>query len=110
MSNREYNLYLKDIYDSIEKIEDYVKDLSFEGFDQDAKTIDAVVRNFEIIGEAARHIPKNIISQYPQIPWSKMVSTRNKVLHEYFGIDTEILWKTIKEDLPILKERIKGML
>ncbi len=110
MSKREHELYLKDILDCVDKIESYITGMSFEAFNNDAKTIDAVVRNIEIIGEAARSIPKEIIAQTPEIPWRKMSDTRNRVLHEYFEVDTSILWQTITEDLPPLKEQIKTLL
>ncbi|MBM2826312.1 MAG: hypothetical protein HW403_376 [Dehalococcoidia bacterium] len=95
---------------SLSRIEEYTKELSFEDFETDWKTIDAVVRNFEIIGEAARNMPEEVLAKHPDVPWSSMVSMRNKVIHEYFGVDTDILWKTIKEDLPPLKEQIEKIL
>lgn len=107
MSKRDAVLYLQDILISIQRIEEYTKDLSAKDFEKDWKTIDAVVRNLEIIGEAARNIPENLIEEYPDIPWNSMVSMRNKIMHEYFGVDTEILWKTIKDDLPPLKKQIE---
>ena len=72
--------------------------------------MDAVVRNLEIIGEAAKHVSKTIRERNKDIPWSEMVSMRNKVTHEYFGVDMEILWKTITEDLPELKKKIKKLI
>lgn len=110
MSKREYQLYIQDIFDSIEKIETYITGVSFEKFEKDDKTIDAVVRNIEIIGEAARNIPKELADKAPEIPWRRMSDTRNRVLHEYFGVNLEILWQTITEDLPPLKEQIKHLL
>lgn len=109
MSKRASKLYLEDIISSLESIEEYTKKMSFDNFIHERKTIDAVVRNLEIIGEAARNMPQEIILKHPNIPWEKMVSMRNKVIHEYFGIDLEILWKTIQEDLPGLKKKIKGI-
>lgn len=106
MSKRESELYLQDILISIQRIEEYTKGLSSKDFEADWKTVDAVVRNLEIIGEAAKNMPEEIIEKYPEIPWNSMVSMRNKVIHEYFGVDVEILWKTIYEDLPLLKEEI----
>lgn len=110
MSKRKPILYLQDILSSIANIEDYTKDLSFPDFSNDKKTIDAVVRNFEIIGEAARNMPEEILTKYPDLPWNKMISMRNKTMHEYFGVDLDILWTTIKEDLNSLKEQIKDIL
>lgn len=109
MSKRAALLYLQDILTSVKNIEEYIQGLNFEEFIKDQKTIDAVVRNFEIIGEAARNIPQDLTSKYPDLPWSKMISMRNKVMHEYFGIDEEILWKTIQEDLPGLKGQLQAL-
>lgn len=107
MSKRQPALYLQDIITSINKIEQYIQGLTYEAFSQNNQIIDAVVRNLEIIGEATRNIPKETLDKYADIPWEKMVSMRNKVLHEYFGVDIKILWQTIKEDLPKLKKQIE---
>lgn len=110
MSERNTILYLSDIREAIEKIDEFVKPMSFEAFSRDARTIDAVVRNIEVIGEAARHIPENLRLAYPTVPWKQIVGARAKVVHEYFGIDIEIIWKTIQEDLPILKNEVEVMI
>ena len=110
MPKREARLYLEDIVSSISKIQDYIKDLSFQDFINDQMLLDAVVRNLEIIGEAARNIPPDISSKHTDVEWGKMVSMRNKVMHEYFGVDEEILWKTISDDLPSLKSKIEKLL
>ena len=107
MSKREAELYLHDIFQSIAHIEQYTEGLSFEDFSNDAKTIDAVVRNFEVLGEAAARLSEDFKEQYSFVPWSAMVGMRNKVIHEYFGIDPEIIWKTIQEDIPALKAELK---
>ena len=106
MSKRSIELYLQDIVDSIEKIENYTQGMNFSQFIKDPKTIDAIVRNFFIIGEAIRFIPEEIRSSYSKIPWDEILGMRNKIVHEYFGVDTEILWKTIQDDLPDFKENI----
>lgn len=98
-------MYISDIITSITNIEEYVQGMTLEVFIHDKKTIDAVIRNLEVIGQAARNMPQEIVAQYPEIPWKEMVSMRNKVLHEYFGVDLDILWKTIQEDLPALKKQ-----
>jgi len=102
MSKRSPKIYLEDIVISITKIEEYVQGLDLESFIDDQKTIDAVVRNLEIIGEAAKYIPEEYAEEHNNLPWSEMISMRNKVIHEYFGVDVDILWQTIQEDLPNL--------
>ena len=106
MSKRSADLYIEDILSSIEKIENYVSGMSFEDFWRDYKTIDAVVRNLSIIGEASKNMPEEIKSKHTEVPWIEIVGMRNKVMHEYFGVDEEILWKTISEDLSVFKEEI----
>lgn len=110
MSKRTPKLYLEDIKDSIRKIESYTSSLSFDEFKKDMLTIDAVVRNLTIIKEAARSIPQEIKSKNPDIAWSEAIGMRNKVTHEYFGVDKNILWKTIKEDVPSFKKQISELL
>jgi|SRR3989338_2200821 len=109
MSKREAELYIEDIEEAIRKIEEYTKDLTFDDFVKDGKTIDAVIRNLSIIGEAANNIPDEIKNQNSDIPWGEIAGMRNKVVHEYFGVDEEILWKTIKEDLPIFKKQVEKL-
>lgn len=99
MSKRGDKLYLEDIMTSIEKIEEYVAGMNFESFAKDYKTIDAVIRNLSVIGEAVNNLSENSKVKNSEIPWIEIVGMRNKIIHEYFGIDEEILWKTIKEDL-----------
>lgn len=110
MSKRGINLYLKDIKDSIRKIEKYTHNSSFEKFSKDEQMIDAVVRNLSIIGEAVNNIPKEIKDKNPNVAWSEIKGMRNKVIHEYFGIDEEILWKTTQDDIPIFKKQINRLL
>lgn len=110
MSKRGVRLFIEDVRDAIKKIEDYTEDLGFADFIKDTKTIDAVVRNLSIIGEAVKNFPNELKSEYPQVPWKEIAGTRNKTIHEYFGIDEDILWKTIKEDLPTFKKQISGIL
>jgi len=107
---RDLRLYLDDILDAIEKIENYVEGFSFEKFSADSKTVDAIVRNFEIIGEATKRIPLETKEKYPQIPWKMMAGTRDKLIHEYFGVNLQVLWKAVKEDLPPVKRSIKSLL
>lgn len=103
-------MFLEDIVSSITKIEKYINGMSYADFKDDDKTIDGVVRNLEIIGEAAKNIPEEIKDGYPEIPWSEMIAMRNKVTHEYFGVDTQIIWETIQKDLPEVGLRIQMVL
>jgi uncharacterized protein with HEPN domain len=110
MPERGAKLYLADIELALEKIEKYTSGFSFEQFATNQQVIDAVVRNFEIIGEAGRNIPESIKASNSEVPWEKVIGMRNKVIHEYFGVDEEILWKTLKEDFPPFKLQIAEIL
>lgn len=104
---RNYELYLKDILNAFEAIEKFVEGMDFEGFKKDDKTSSAVIRKFEIIGEAAKHIPDEIRQKYSQIPWKEMAGMRDRLIHFYFGIDYNLVWETIKERLPRLIPLLK---
>ena len=106
MSERDHRLFLNDIIESIEKIEEYTSGLNFEDFVNNRMVIDAVIRNIEIIGEATANIPDEIRKKYPMVPWQKMKSMRNIVVHEYFGVNLKTTWKTIKNSLPKLRKEI----
>ena len=110
MTKRVAKLYIKDIIDAINNIEKYTRGISFEEFSHKQITIDAVIRNFEIIGEAAKHVPKETQMKETGIPWKEMAGMRDKIIHEYFGVDLDIVWKTIKEQLPAIKKLIKRIL
>src|ERR1035437_1931614 len=97
---REFILYLEDMFQSMQRIEEYLGDLDFKKFQMTHIVVDAVVRNFEIIGEASRKIPSDIQEEYPDIPWRKMYGLRNLIAHEYFGIDYEMIWEIAKNNLP----------
>lgn len=109
-SDRDPILFLEDILQSISRAEEYVHGLDFKSFKQDYKTVDAVVRNFEIIGEASKNMPGDIKVQYPKIPWDQMYRLRNRISHEYFGIDYEIIWDILKNYLPENKADIQKAL
>jgi len=100
MSKRTPNLLVSDILDSAQKILDYTRDLSFENFITDSKTIDAVIRNFEIIGEAANRLPEEFKEKYPSIDWHRIRGFRNRIVHDYFGIDFSIVWQIRDSFLP----------
>lgn len=100
---KQHSVYFRHMFMAIEQIEKYISGYNESSFKKDSKTIDAVIRQFEIIGEAARKIPKNMTADSP-IPWSKITGLRNKLIHDYFGVDTEIVWKTACEGLAPLKK------
>lgn len=104
---REYKLFLKDILENIEKINCFVEGLDFEHFKNDEKTIYAVVRSLEIIGEAVACIPDNIKEKYEDIPWKDIKNFRNKVVHKYWGVDLEIVWDIIENELESLAKNLK---
>lgn len=97
---RAYLFYLEDIQLAIDRIIEYISGYDFLLFKKDNKTIDAVIRNFEIIGEASKNLPEEIKKKYPEIPWQEMYYLRNKVSHEYFGVDYEIIWDVAINYLP----------
>ncbi len=110
MRKRDYRDYIQDILDSINEMENFIEGMNFEEFARDKKTINAVVRSIEVIGEAAKKIPKTLRDKYPDIPWKKMSGMRDKLIHEYFGIDIEILWKVARDEIPPLKPSIQNIL
>lgn len=110
MSPRNWEFRIEDILDSLDLISEYVKGLDYDNWKKDRKTIDAVIRNIEIIGEAASHIPTDIQEKYTEIPWYEMKGMRNILIHEYFGVDIDVLWRTIQEDLPSLKIKVQKMI
>lgn len=110
MKKREYRDYLHDILDAVNDAESFLEGMSFEQFAKDRKTLNAVVRSLEIIGEAAKSIPVDMREKYGKLPWKRMTGMRDKVIHAYFGVDTKTLWNTVKNDLPPLKQLVQKML
>lgn len=102
MSPRLWKHRIADILEAITKIQAYVEGMSFQQFQLDAKTVDAVIRNFIVIGEATRSVPEEITEKHPNIPWRFMGDMRNFAVHEYWGVELSTIWETIKKDLPPL--------
>ena len=110
MSKRDNDLLLEDILDAATKIQRYCKGLDYNSFINDDKTIDAVVRNFEVIGEASNRIDNDFKLLYPEIEWNKLKGFRNRLIHEYFGVDYEIVWEIINEDIQPLIDFLSDIL
>jgi len=109
MSKREPRLLVGDILESAYKIINYTIGQSFEDFTKDSKTVDAVIRNFEIIGEAANRLPDEFKEHFSEIDWHRIRGFRNRIVHDYFGIDYSIVW-TIKETfLPLMITQLKAL-
>ncbi|HLT24522.1 MAG TPA: DUF86 domain-containing protein [Ignavibacteria bacterium] len=106
MSEREWKLYIKDIVECINKINDYIGKMSKEEFLNDDKTFDAVMRNLEIIGEAVKLIPSSVKEEYGSIEWKKIAGLRDIIIHGYFGINADLIWNVITEKIPELKSKI----
>jgi uncharacterized protein with HEPN domain len=99
-------LYIDHILDSLEKIESYTKDLTKKEFSKNDLVQDAVIRNFEIIGEASKKVSKDLKQTYHKISWKEISGMRDKLIHDYMGVDVDVIWTTIKKDLPVLKNQM----
>ncbi|AEH51735.1 HepT-like ribonuclease domain-containing protein [Pseudothermotoga thermarum] len=110
MSKRNVKLFVEDMLNAIEKIEKYCKGIgSYEEFSKQDIVVDAVLRNLEIIGEAASKIPENIRSRFSEIPWKRVVGLRNIIVHGYFVVDLQIVWRIITSQLPELRIALEKM-
>jgi uncharacterized protein with HEPN domain len=107
---RDFNVFLKDILLAIKRIEEYTESISFDGFCDNQLVQDGVVRNLEIIGEAVKHLPKDIYKKYPSVEWKKIAGLRDILIHAYFGIDREIIWDVVSNKIPELKDQISRIL
>ena len=109
MPKRDPDLLVEDILEALRKISLYTAGMGQEEFRQDPKTIDAVVRNLEILGEATRQLPAEFTVRYPDVPWRQIAGLRNRVVHEYFAVDLEIVWQVIRNDLSQLEAQLKRL-
>lgn len=110
MSKRNWRLFAEDISESIGLIEDYVQGMTEEQFRADRKTVDAVVRNLEIIGEASKYLPDGVKRSHPEVDWVGVLGLRNRIVHEYFGVSVAIVWQIVTGDLPTLRDRMRRLL
>ncbi|MCI0551783.1 MAG: DUF86 domain-containing protein [Anaerolineae bacterium] len=110
MSSRSPKLYIEDILQASQEILDFTRDIhTVDEFGKDRRTFLAVVRSFEVIGEAARQMPRGFKSEHPEIPWREVASLRNVIAHEYFGLDNEIIWDVIQTQIPDLIEKFQAL-
>jgi uncharacterized protein with HEPN domain len=110
MSPRLWTERIEDILDAIAEIDAFTRSLSLEQFRNDPKTQKAVTLDIVIIGEAAAHVPEDVVHAHPEIAWSLMRAMRNRLVHDYFGVDPEVLWGTVRNDLPGLIEPLRKLL
>ena len=105
-SNKHITVYLRDIAESLDRIEQYTRNMTINDFDEDLKTKDAVIRCLQVIGEAVKNIPEDFRIQHPTIPWRMIAAMRNKLIHEYSGINADMVWVVVDKDVPELKAKI----
>ena len=110
MPKRDWALFLRDIHTSSKKIISYTKDITIQDLLKDDKTYDAVMRNLQIIGEAIKHLPPEVRAEYKNVDWKKAAGLRDIVVHEYFGINKDIIWDVIQHKIPELEREVKMIL
>ena len=110
MSEREWRFYIQDMLRFAENVQAYSNGLDQEQFEADSLKYDAILRNLELIGEAARHVPDQVRRDHQGIPWRQLVATRNRLIHGYLGIDNDTLWSIVADDIPTLVEDVRALL
>jgi len=101
--------YLADMVEAADAIRSFIRGMSREAFDSDKRTQDAVIRNLEVIGEAVKNIPDAFKKEHPEISWHSIAAMRDKLIHGYFGVDADIVWRTVTEDLPALEGQVRKL-
>ncbi|HUY32238.1 MAG TPA: DUF86 domain-containing protein [Pirellulales bacterium] len=108
--SRDYKVFLQDVLEAIDNVAEFVGPMTWDQFQADKKTLHAVVRNLEVIGEAVKQVPAETRHRHPQIPWQRIAGLRDILIHNYFGIDLEIVWDIVRNKLPELKRQIDAVL
>ncbi|MBW8877823.1 MAG: DUF86 domain-containing protein [Acidobacteria bacterium] len=110
MSDRTYLDFLQDILYCLQKAQSFIAGMTFEEFSTDEKTHFAVVRAFEIVGEAVKRLPPGLKNQYPALPWREMAGMRDKLIHDYFGVNLQVVWETALDEAPVLESAMRLLL
>lgn len=110
MFSKDWRVRIEDMLEALDRIRRYTAGMDEAAFCGDGRTVDAVVRNLEIIGEAARFLPPDVAHAHPEVPWHRMAEMRHVLIHEYHAVDPSIVWSTVRHDLPPLLEPLKAML
>lgn len=110
MTDRTYTDHLEDILDAAEKAQRFTTNMTYEAFAEDDKTVFAVIRALEVIGEATKRLPTALRDQYPQVPWESMAGMRDKLIHDYINVNRQIVWRTVKKELPDVRQQLEAIL
>jgi uncharacterized protein with HEPN domain len=105
---RELGDYIADILTAAREVAEFTEGMDYEAFRADKKTVNAVIRSLEVMGEAAKRIPEDVRAQYPDIPWKRIAGMRDKLIHEYAGVDLEVVWTVLNEELPPMKVHVEN--
>ena len=110
MSKRTDREFLSDIQEAIRRIRKYTAEMTYQDFLNDTKTQDAVIRNLEIIGEATKKLSDDLREKYPHLPWKEMAGMRDRLIHHYFGVNLDIVWQIVADELPAVASDLQGLL
>ena len=108
--SRTISIYIKDILQNMDDAVEFIQGMSYEQFVADKRTLNAVLRSIEVVGEATKNIPDEVRTRYPQVPWKEMAGMRDKVIHSYFGVDRETVWLVVRDSIPAIKPLMQQVL